>query len=227
MAVSAPQPTTDSAASRRRAARVLIVEKEEHVARICLKALRHERFEREWATGPNAAWSIAEQWRPQLYIIGDDFPEALAIEFCGQLRGRTNAPILMVTASDAIGYQTNLLEAGADDLITRPILPPLLLSKVQALMRRAYRYSVPPVTAQPQPKKVAAPLQPQTPPDEMGTNNDKTDFATFDTWPRCQNCQYTGAADRFEGRDEQGRVLRACPVCGESNKIRYPNPKIK
>lgn len=225
MATSPSAPTTESTPSRRRAARVLIVEKEEHVARICLKALRHERFEREWANGPTAAWNIAEKWRPQLYIIGDDFPEALAIEFCGQLRGRTNAPILMVTASDAIGYQTNLLEAGADDLITRPILPPLLLSKVQALMRRAYRYSVPPVTAQP--RKAATPLQPQTPPEEMQAGEAKTDFATFDTWPRCQACNYTGPADRFEGRDEQGRVLRACPVCGEANKIRYPSPKIK
>lgn len=132
----------------RQVARVLIVEQDEAVARICLKALGSERFDTRTASCTTEAWQTIASWRPQLYIVGDDFPECMGLEFCGQLRAKTNAPILSLTSSDSVGLQVNVLEAGADDVMVRPVAGPLLLAKANSLMRRAYRYSIPPKAPQ-------------------------------------------------------------------------------
>ena len=228
---------------KRRGARILIVEREEPVARICLKALNHERFETQWVETPTEAWDMVESWRPQLYLLGDDFEDYLGLELCGQLRGRTNAPILMLTDTESVGYQINCLEAGADDVLIRPIAPPLLLTKCQTHMRRAYRYSIPPVPPKPkfapQPQNVfdagaLAKAMAQPPgaiftsaPEERLSSAPVTPEAlppstNFHTWPRCEICHYIGPFDRFEGKDEHGRTIKACPACGETRLLRMP-----
>jgi CheY-like chemotaxis protein len=145
---------------KRQPVRILIVEGDESVARICQKALQHERFETRWVTTTEEAWRELECWRPQVYVMGDEFDDCLAIEFCGQLRAKTNAPILVLTSTDSVGFQVNCLEAGADDVLVRPIAPPLLLGKAQSHVRRAYRYSVPPMAPRPKATPQAAPTTP-------------------------------------------------------------------
>lgn len=138
-----------SASDSRQVARVLIVEQDEAVGRICAKALQHDRFEVKIVASPTEAWKTISEWRPQMYLVGDEFDECLGLEFCGQLRGRTNAPIMVLSSSDSTGFLVNLLDAGVDDIMVRPFAGPLLQAKVHSLMRRSYRYSVPPMAPRP------------------------------------------------------------------------------
>ena len=102
----------------------------------------------------------------------------------------------------------------ASGVLVRPILPPLLLAKVQAHLRRAYRYSVPPVVsrAASQPRGLsAAPVPPEV----------AAPATSFGKWPRCESCGYIGPRERFEGLDENGRRVVACPAC-MNNRVRFP-----
>ncbi len=205
-------PSPDSLSEQRRGARVLIVEPNEAVGNICGRALQHERLQVRLVTTTAAAWEQMAEWRPQFYLVGDDFPDCLGLELVGQLRSKTNAPIMLMTATDSVGYLTNCLEAGADDVMVRPILPPLLLAKCQAQLRRAFRYSVPPSASRSAStvKVSPAPVPPEVEPPA----------SNFNKWPRCEACGYLGPRDRFEGRDEQGRTVIACPAC-LNNRVRF------
>lgn len=219
MSTSTPdfaEAVADNAANsdKRRAARVLLIESETSVANICLRALNHERLDVRHVESPFAAWKQLDEWRPQFYLVGDDFNDCLGIELVGQLRAKTNAPIVLITTTDSVGYLANVLEAGADDVMVRPLLPPLLLAKVQAQLRRAYRYSVPPVVSRAvsQPRGLSsAPVPPEVAPPST----------SFGKWPRCESCGYIGPRERFEGLDENGRRVVACPAC-MNNRVRFP-----
>lgn len=139
-----------SASEKRRAARILLLEPEETVARICLKALQNERLQVEWVSVLEEIDTQMEILKPQLILVGEDFEGCLGFEMCARLRGKTLAPILVLTTTDAVGFQVNCLQSGADDVILRPVQPELLLAKVQSQLRRAYRYSVPPQPARAQ-----------------------------------------------------------------------------
>ena len=205
---------TTSVRSNRTAARTLIVEPDKSVARICTRALDHERFETRVVESVAEIWPQIEEWRPQFFVIGDDFFDCLGVELVAQVRKRTNAPIVLITTTDSIGYISNGFEAGADDVIVRPVVPPLLLARCQAHLRRAYRYTVPPVPKRPakapNPKPLsAAPVPPEVAPPT----------SSFEAWPSCEACGYMGPSERFKIVHVSGENLIACPAC-MNNRIR-------
>lgn len=201
-------------APSRRAARVLVVEADATVAGICRKALQHERLEVRHVASPLAAWEQLHAWRPQFLLIGDEFDDCSGLELVGQMRSKTNAPIVMVSASDCVGYLANCLEAGADDVLVRPLSPPLLLGKCQAQLRRAYRYSVLPLS--PKPAQNQAPVSPAPVVPEA-----TAPMSNFSSWPQCEGCGYLGPPTRFKKHDSHGSPLSLCPACGGSS-IRLP-----
>src|SRR5439155_1913173 len=58
------------------------------------------------------------------------------IEVCRQLRGRTDVPIVMVTARGEEADRVLGLEVGADDYVTKPFSPRELLARIRANVRR-------------------------------------------------------------------------------------------
>lgn len=195
----------------RRAVRVLIAEPDDTVARLCARALTHERLEIQRVASPDEMWELLREGRPQFFLIGDEFGDRLGLELVGELRAHTNAPILMVTPTDSVGYLANCLQAGADDVMVRPIVNQLLLARVQAMLRRAYRYSVPP--------RVAPPPKPLAP--KFALPEERTPGSDFKQWPKCADCGHSAPRDRFEGVDEDGRPVVMCPSC-YSSKISEP-----
>jgi two-component system KDP operon response regulator KdpE len=65
------------------------------------------------------------------------------IEVCRQLRGWTSAPILVLSARDSETEKTALLDAGADDYVTKPFGPAEFRARVRAQLRRAGMSKVP------------------------------------------------------------------------------------
>ncbi len=61
------------------------------------------------------------------------------LSICRELRKTSELPILILTARDADIDQVNGLEAGADDYVSKPIDPIVLLARARALLRRAER----------------------------------------------------------------------------------------
>lgn len=92
-------------------------------------------------TGENGleAVKLAKKYNPQLIILDVMMPEMDGIEACEQIRkvpALSESVITFLTARGEDYSQMAGFDAGADDYITKPIKPKVLISKVKALLRR-------------------------------------------------------------------------------------------
>src|SRR4030095_2150194 len=89
------------------------------------------------------ALTIAAAQRPDLIVLDLGLPDMDGIEVCRRLRAWTSAPILVLSARDSESEKTALLDAGADDYVTKPFEPAALRARVRAPLRRAGMARVP------------------------------------------------------------------------------------
>lgn len=75
--------------------------------------------------------------RPSMVLLDLMLPGMDGLVVCRELRKLGNVPILIFTARDTDLNQVIGLEAGADDYVTKPVDPIVLLARVRALLRRA------------------------------------------------------------------------------------------
>jgi DNA-binding response OmpR family regulator len=80
--------------------------------------------------------------KPVLVILDILLPGKDGRTICRELRGRYDGPIVMLTALDEEVDQVVGLEIGADDYITKPVRPRLLLSRINAILRFAARSGI-------------------------------------------------------------------------------------
>ena len=73
---------------------------------------------------------------PDLVILDLMLPGMDGLEICKAVRPQYAGPIIMLTARDEYIDQVVGLEIGADDYITKPVQPRVLLARIRALMRR-------------------------------------------------------------------------------------------
>lgn len=119
--------------------RILIVEDERAVARGLEYALRAEGFDVLWADSGQAALAMARRESPHLLILDIRLPDLSGFDVCRQLRSEgRRQPIMMLTARDEEVDKVLGLELGADDYLVKPFSLRELISRVRALLRRAY-----------------------------------------------------------------------------------------
>lgn len=119
--------------------RVLLVDDEPDILEIVSYNLSAEGYEVYTAKNGIEAISKAKKKQPHLIILDVMMPEMDGIEACEILRntpGLENTIITFLTARGEDYSQVAGFDAGADDYITKPIKPKVLVSKVKALLRR-------------------------------------------------------------------------------------------
>ena len=117
--------------------RVLVVEDEPKMAGLLQRGLVEEGYAVDVvATGGDAVWAATEN--PYDAIVLDVMlPDIDGFEVCRRLRaGDRWAPVLMLTARDAVYDRVNGLDAGADDYLTKPFAFNELFARLRALFRR-------------------------------------------------------------------------------------------
>jgi two-component system, OmpR family, response regulator len=117
--------------------RVLLVEDEERIADAVRRGLEAEGFAVDVAaTGTDGLWLATEQ--PYDVIVLDIMlPGINGLRICRTLREkRIWTPILMLTAKDGELDETEALDTGADDFLSKPFSYPVLLARIRALLRR-------------------------------------------------------------------------------------------
>ena len=120
------------------AATIMIVEDEPAVARGVQVALEREGYGVSViGTGEEAVSRFAEI-APDLVLLDIRLPGIDGFEVCRQLRRQTRAPILFLTARTDEVDKVVGLEIGADDYLVKPFSLRELMSRVKALLRRAY-----------------------------------------------------------------------------------------
>ena len=129
---------------------VLLVEDERAVARGLEYTLRSEGYTVHWAQTGKAALDLVQAISPHLIILDIRLPDRSGFDICRQLRSEGKLqPVLMLTARDEEVDKVLGLELGADDYMVKPYGTRELLSRVRALLRRAYGEFAQPTGTQP------------------------------------------------------------------------------
>lgn len=119
--------------------KILLVDDEPDILEIVGYNLSNEGYQVITATNGVEAVKIAKKELPQLIILDVMMPEMDGIEACEIIRKHAdlkNTVITFLTARGEDYSQVAGFDAGADDYITKPIKPKVLVSKVKALLRR-------------------------------------------------------------------------------------------
>ncbi|MFN8244235.1 MAG: response regulator transcription factor [Ferruginibacter sp.] len=119
--------------------KILIADDEPDILEIIQYNLQAEGYEVITAKNGNEAIEQAKKYQPDLIILDIMMPGKNGIEVCNILRLQPHfnkTLIVFLTALSDEGTEIKGLETGADDYLTKPISPKVLVSKVNALFRR-------------------------------------------------------------------------------------------
>lgn len=119
--------------------KILLVDDEPDILEFMQYNLEKEGYNIYTAENGKEAIKIAEDVNPQLIILDIMMPEMDGIETCRELRGipkLKNTLISFLTARNEDYSQIAGFDVGADDYITKPIKPRVLVSRIKALLRR-------------------------------------------------------------------------------------------
>ena len=119
--------------------KILLVDDEPDILEIVGYNLKNENYNIFTAKNGIEAVEIAKKENPHLIILDIMMPEMDGIEACEKIRatkGLENVLITFFTARGEDYSQVAGFNVGADDYITKPIKPKVLVSKIKALLRR-------------------------------------------------------------------------------------------
>ena len=119
--------------------KILLVDDEPDVIEIIRYNLDQEGYKIYTASDGKEALKKAKKNIPHLIIMDVMMPKMDGIEACEQLRNDVsfNDTIIMFLTARGEDYShVAAFEAGADDYVTKPIKPKIIVSKVKALLRR-------------------------------------------------------------------------------------------
>jgi len=128
---SAPAPATSLT--------VLVIDDEPQIRRIVRTALQGPTTRVVEAKDGGSALDLAATERPQLVVLDLGLPDMSGVAVCAALREWTRAPILVLSARHSDAEKVALLDAGADDYVTKPFSTTELQARVRALLRRTAR----------------------------------------------------------------------------------------
>tara|TARA_B100000809_G_scaffold81337_1_gene79635 strand:+ start:2907 stop:3593 length:687 start_codon:yes stop_codon:yes gene_type:complete len=120
--------------------KILLVDDEPDIIEFLGYNLAKEGYDVTTSTNGKEAIEIAKQINPDLIILDVMMPEMDGIEACHELRNTEGLKDVLIAFLSARGEdysQVAGFDAGADDYITKPIKPRLLISRVKAILRRA------------------------------------------------------------------------------------------
>ncbi|MEI6139370.1 MAG: response regulator transcription factor [Mariniphaga sp.] len=120
--------------------RILLVDDEEDILEFVSYNLQREGFRVYTGRNGREAIELAGKIKPDLVILDVMMPEMDGIAACEEIRKLPvckNVIIAFLTARGEDYSQIAGFEAGADDYITKPIRPKVLISRVKALLKRA------------------------------------------------------------------------------------------
>lgn len=118
--------------------KVLIAEDEINLRKLVANYLRKEGFVVfEAANGKEALDTFVEN-EFQLVILDIMMPVIDGLEVCKRIRRESSVPIVMLTARSEEYDELSGFSCGADDYITKPFSPAILISRVKSVLKRAH-----------------------------------------------------------------------------------------
>jgi two-component system KDP operon response regulator KdpE len=116
---------------------VLLVEDEKEIRRFVRQALQGEGCQVREAETMAQGLQEAANLKPQLIMLDLGLPDGDGVDFVQRLRSWSHVPVLVVSARSTEHDKILVLDAGADDYLTKPFSVGELLARVRALLRRS------------------------------------------------------------------------------------------
>ena len=117
---------------------ILLVEDDMKIATLLKELLERYDFEVIVEEGRSDIVATYEQMNPDVILLDVNLPKFDGFYWCRQLRMKTRAPILFISARVGEMDQVMALEYGADDYIVKPFQGAVVIAKIKSHIRRAY-----------------------------------------------------------------------------------------
>jgi len=115
---------------------ILLVEDDASLAEWILQYLRGHNYLLHHIDRGDQVIASVKQQPPELIILDVMLPHKNGFDLCRELRAFYSGPILMLTACGEEADEILGLELGANDYLTKPVRPRVLLARIKALLRR-------------------------------------------------------------------------------------------
>jgi len=115
---------------------VLVVDDEPTIRDVVVQYLRREGYATLEAGDGDAARELLEREWPNLVVLDLMLPGTDGLALCRWIRGRSQLPVIMLTARGEEADRIVGLELGADDYVTKPFSPRELVARVRSVLRR-------------------------------------------------------------------------------------------
>ncbi len=122
---------------------ILVVDDEPKITEIVKSYLEKNGYNAVCAYDGDSALTLFDQCFPVLILLDLMLPGISGEEVCRIIRKKSRVPIIMLTAKTG---EENMLEGlgiGADDYVTKPFSPRVLMAKIEAVLRRVSDEAVP------------------------------------------------------------------------------------
>lgn len=118
--------------------RIFIVEDDKTIRESLMQFLSDNGYETDSTTDfPNVINKILEA-NPSLVLLDINLPVYDGYTICREVRKKSNVPIIIVTSRDSEVDELISMNMGADDFVTKPYNPQILLARVSAVLKRFY-----------------------------------------------------------------------------------------
>ena len=117
--------------------RILIVEDELELAELIQIYLSKDGIDSDICSNGESALAVLVQEEFDLIVLDINLPGIDGYEFLQQIRPRIDAPVIIVSAREADEDIIMGLGSGADEFVTKPFTPRVLVARVRALLRRS------------------------------------------------------------------------------------------
>lgn len=118
--------------------RILIVDDETELAGIMAEMLCGCGYLAEIAADADTAYEMLRSKSYHLIILDINLPDSTGFEFCADLRRVSDVPVIFASACQTENDRITSFDTGGDDYLQKPYSMKELLSRVNALIRRAY-----------------------------------------------------------------------------------------
>ena len=117
-------------------ATILVVDDEPIVRDVVVRYLQRDGFTTLEAGNGDDARELIRTREPSLVVLDVMLPGTDGLELCRWIRGRSNVPVILLTARVEESDRIVGLELGADDYVTKPFSPRELAVRVRTVLRR-------------------------------------------------------------------------------------------
>ena len=119
----------------------LLLIEDDHTVRYSLRKTLEEEFIILEASTCKRSLSILEQYRFCLILMDLNLPDGCGFELLENIRKKTSAPVIILSGEKNDNKKLKTFELGADDFLTKPYKPDLLVARIKAITRRNSRSS--------------------------------------------------------------------------------------